>query len=184
MEASYGIVRVPSRGLRLYARAVRALVDLCMAGAAVLILFDLTLIGIAVVMRYVFSNPLQWTDEIVSLTLTAVVMLSAPKVLLQNGHIGVDILTGGLRGRAQLVVRIWGASAVLCVSALLILNGWKTAMMSKLIGIMTEGQLELPVWLLQLLLPLGGVLLALVAVGQIWEAVDGWSGVSREASSK
>lgn len=176
MDAAYTMDRSPSRGLRAYLRAVRTLVDLGLGLAALFILVDLSVVGLGVVMRYFFDSPFQWTDEVVSLSLTAVSMLAAPKVLMDNGHIGVDILTGALRGRASLAVRIWSGCAVLCVSALLILNGWKTAMLSKLIGIVTEGNLELPVWMLQLLLPLGGLLLALVAIGQIWAALCAWRG--------
>lgn len=178
MDATCTVERSPSRGLRAYLRAVRILVDLCLAVAALLILVDLSVVGLGVVMRYLFNSPFQWTDEVVSLSLTAVSMLAAPKVLLDNGHIGVDILTGTLRGKAGAAIRIWSGLAVLCVSALLILNGWKTAMLSKLIGLVTEGNLELPVWMLQLLLPLGGVLLALVAIGQIWWALGGLPGAS------
>ncbi|MFC2967983.1 TRAP transporter small permease [Acidimangrovimonas pyrenivorans] len=169
-EASEG----RSRGLRVFARAVRMLADLCMVGATLLILMDLCLVGFGVLMRYVFAHPLDWTGEVVSLSLSAVVMLAAPRVLLAGGHVEVDILTGTLKGRARLAVRIWSGLAVLAVAALLIGNGWKTVMLSKMIGQVTDGSLELPIWMLQLLLPFGGAMLGLCALSQIWTAIDDW----------
>jgi TRAP-type C4-dicarboxylate transport system permease small subunit len=53
---------------------------------------------------------------------------------------------------------------VLLVSLILIVNGWQTAMSSRAIGISTSGNVELPVYLLELLLPLGGVLMLLVSL--------------------
>ena len=53
---------------------------------------------------------------------------------------------------------------MLAVAVILVVNGWRTAMFSKMLGIVTEGHLELPVYLLMLLLPLGGLLLLLTTV--------------------
>src|SRR3546814_8248173 len=90
-------------------------------------------------------------------------MLSAPDVLRKNGHIGVDVLVGALPARFARWAAAWSSISVLMVAALLLVNGWKAVALSRMIGVLTEGHLELPVWTLQLFLPLGGVLLCLVA---------------------
>lgn len=159
--------------LRAYAGVIGLLCKIGMAIASVLILLDLLLIGGAVLLRYVFSSPVIGGDELVAFTLTAIVMLAAPDVLRRNGHIGVDVLIGMLSPRAARWAAIWSSISVLLVAALLIINGWKAVALSHMIGSLTEGHLELPVWTLQLFLPLGGLLLGLVALEMLWRTLAG-----------
>lgn len=159
--------------LRAYTSVVGLLCKIGMAIASVLILLDLLLIGGAVLLRYVFSSPVIGSDEVVAFTLTAIVMLAAPDVLRRNGHIGVDVLVALLSARAARWAAVWSSISVLLVAALLMINGWKAVTLSRMIGSLTEGHLELPVWTLQLFLPLGGVLLALVATEMLWRSFAG-----------
>ena len=53
---------------------------------------------------------------------------------------------------------------MLLVSLILVVNGWQTAMSSRAIGISTSGNVEVPLYLLELLLPLGGLLMLLVSI--------------------
>ena len=69
--------------------------------------------------------------------------------------------------------RLFAAFAVLVVALILVRNGWETAMQSRQFGIVTEGQLEWPVWWLMLLLPLGGLLMGLVAIESLWRLALG-----------
>ncbi|HEX5477039.1 MAG TPA: TRAP transporter small permease, partial [Burkholderiales bacterium] len=89
---------------------------------------------------------------------------SAAQALRNSEHIGVDVLTAKLGPRARRWAEAFSLVAVLAVSAILIVNGWHAAMFSRQLGILTEGQLELPAWMLQLLLPFGGALMGLVAL--------------------
>jgi len=57
------------------------------------------------------------------------------------------------------------------VAAVLVINGWHEMMLSRTIGALTQGNLELPVWMLQAALPVGGTLLALVALESIWRSI-------------
>jgi len=155
--------------------ALRALARLnafvCAAGlavAAALLLSSLALIGWAVAMRYGLNRPPVWTDDAVSFMLVAIVMCSAAQVLRRGEHIGVDVFTEKLDGRAGRAVRAWGTLATLAVAVILVAIGWQTAMQSRTFGIVTEGHLELPVWWLMLLMPLGGALLGLVALEALW----------------
>lgn len=157
--------------LRAYSGVVGRLCKLGMAVASALIILDLLLIGGAVLLRYVFSAPIVGGDEVVAFTLTAIVMLSAPDVLRKNGHIGVDVLIGMLSARVARWAAAWSSISVLLVAALLMVNGWKAVALSRMIGVLTEGHLELPVWTLQLFLPLGGFLLALVATEMLWRTL-------------
>ncbi len=157
--------------LNHYVRFVRILCQAAFAFAAVLVLLDLLLIGLAVVMRYVFTTAFPGADEIVAFSLTAIVMMAAPEILRQKRHIAVDILLGVLSTRARIWANLWAGLTVLMVALLLIVNGFDTVALSRMIGSLSDGHLEWPVWTLQLFLPLGGALLGLVSIEQMWRSL-------------
>jgi TRAP-type C4-dicarboxylate transport system permease small subunit len=161
------------RLLRALGRVNRALCDGALAVSAACLLVSLALIGWAVVMRYVLNRPPVWTDDAVGFLLVAIVMLAAAQVLRRAEHIGVDVLTERLRGRAARWAQGWAALAVGAVAVILVVNGWETAMQSRQFGIVTEGRIEIPVWWLMLLLPAGGSLMALVVVESLWRLALG-----------
>jgi TRAP-type C4-dicarboxylate transport system permease small subunit len=148
------------RALGAAVRLVNA-IAIGLSGAGILV--ALALIGWSVVMRYAFNRPPVWVDEVVGFLLVGIVMLAAADVLRRGEHIEVDVLTGGLRGRARLWAQAWSALATLAAALILVVNGWQSAMFSRSLGIVTEGHLELPVWWLMALLPVGGLLLLLTA---------------------
>ncbi len=170
------------RLLCVLGRVNGALCDGAIALSATCLLVSMALIGWAVAMRYVFNRPPVWTDDAVGFLLVAIVMLAAAQVLRRGEHIGVDVLTDRLRGRAARWARAWAAVAAGVVAIILVVNGWETAMQSRQFGIVTEGRIELPVWWLMLLLPVGGSLMALVAVESLWRLALGLPPLSRHRS--
>ncbi len=145
-------------------RAIGWLTNAAMALSAVGILASLAMVTYAVVMRYVFNSAPTWVDDSVGFILVGVVMLGAATTLRQGGHINVDMLTDRLGPRGKRRAGAWATLSVLLVSLILIVNGWQTAMSSRMLGISTSGNVEVPVYLLELLLPLGGVLMLLVSL--------------------
>lgn len=150
--------------LERLARLIGALNAAAMALSAAGVLASLALIAWAVVMRYVFNRAPVWVDDVVGFMLVGIVMLAAAQVLRRGEHIGVDLLTARLSPRARRWADAWAALGALAVALILIVNGWRTAMFAKQLGIVAEGRVEIPVFWLQLLLPLGGLLLALAAL--------------------
>ena len=146
------------------ARVIGALADGAAALSAAGVLVSLALIAWAVVMRYVFNRAPVWVDDVVGFMLVGIVMLAAAQVLRRGEHIGVDLLTARLSPRARRWADAWAALGALAVALILIVNGWRTAMFAKQLGIIAEGRVEIPVFWLQLLLPLGGLLFALAAL--------------------
>jgi C4-dicarboxylate transporter, DctQ subunit len=154
-----------SRGVAaLAARILGAAADGAAALSAIGVLASLALIAWSVVMRYAFNRAPVWVDDVVGFMLVGVVMLGAAQVLRRGDHIGVDLLTSRLPPRARRWADAWSAAAVLAASLILVVNGWRTAMFARQLGIIAEGRVEVPVYWLQLLLPLGGLLMALVAL--------------------
>ena len=159
--------------LRALGHVVHLMAGVGMALAAASLLLSLCLIGWAVVMRYVFNAPPVWVDEVVGFLLVATVMLAAARTLRRGEHIAVDVLVDRLSPKARLWVRGWAALAVAAVAIVLIVNGWETAQLARMLGLVTEGNLEWPTWLLMLLMPIGGVLLLLAAIEAFWRAAAG-----------
>ncbi len=154
-------------------RVVGVLSALAMGVAAFCLLASFVLIGWAVVMRYFFNAAPVWVDEVVGFALVAIVMLAAAQTLRRGEHIGVDLLTARLSTAASRWARIWAAIAVGIVAVVLIVNGWGTASLARMLGLVTEGSLEWPTWLLMLLMPIGGSLLLLAAIEAAWRAAIG-----------
>lgn len=155
-----------------------------MAVSAAALLASVALIGWSIVMRYVFNRPPVWVDEVIGFLLVGIVMLAAADVLRRGEHIGVDVLTANLRGRARLWAQAWASLAALAVGLLLVVNGWQTAMFSRLLDVRADGYLEVPVYWLMLLLPLGGVLLALTAAEALARLATGSPPLSERSAQE
>lgn len=159
--------------LRLLGRAVVALASAAMALAAACLLLSLVLIGAAVVMRYAFNAAPVWVDDVVGFALVAIVMLAAAQALRRGEHIAVDLLVGRLGPDGRRRARAWSAVASGAVAVMLVVNGFDTALLARTLGLVTEGSLEWPTWLLMLLMPVGGALLLLASVEALWRALAG-----------
>ncbi len=162
-----------SPALRILGRTVALLAGAAMGLAAAALLLSLALIGWAVVMRYGFNAAPTWVDDLVGFNLVAIVMLAAAQTLRQGEHIGVDLLTASLSGRGRRWAAGWAALATGAIAVVLVLNGTGTALLARSLGLLTEGALEWPTWMLMLLMPVGGALLLLAAIEQLWRAVAG-----------
>ena len=89
------------------------------------------------------------------------------------GEVNRYLLVDQLSPQARRWTQAWAALAASVVAAVLIINGWETAALARMLGLLTEGNLEWPTWMLMLLMPIGGALLLLAAVEVFWRAVVG-----------
>lgn len=154
-------------------RAVAFIVNSTMGLAAAGILLAVFLIGYSVVMRYVFNAAPTWVDDTIGFMLVGIVMLSTASTLRKQKHICADTLTSRLGPRGLFVADLFALGSVALVSVALIVNGWETGMYSKMLGIYTSGNVQIPIYWLQLMLPLGGGLMLLVAVEGILRRIVG-----------
>jgi TRAP-type C4-dicarboxylate transport system permease small subunit len=165
--------RAEGPALRIVGRAVGWLADAAMALSALGLLASLVLIGWAVVMRYAFNAAPVWVDEVVGHLLVAIVLLAAAQTFRRGEHIGVDLLVERLPPAGRRWAFAWAALVTGAVALVLIVNGWQTAQLARMLGLVTEGHLEWPTWWLMLLMPVGGALLLLAAVEALWRAATG-----------
>ena len=156
-------------------RLVRALAALGITLAAIALLASMFVIGYSIVMRYLLNQPQPWVDELAGYLLVAAVMLAAADALLKGEHIAVDIVTERLSGRGKRRVALGGLVAVALSALLLAVEGVDMVGFSRMVGLMSNGYLAVPMWIPQLLVPAGAVLLlaaAVIAFVAAWRARD------------
>lgn len=145
-------------------RIVRALARLGIALAAIALLASMFLIGYSVVMRYFLNQPAAWVDELAGYLLVAAVMLAAADALLEGEHIAVDILTERLSAHGRRWTVLGGLIAVALSALLLLVEGVDMVGFSRMVGLMSNGYLAVPMWIPQLLVPVGAALMLAAAV--------------------
>jgi len=150
--------------VKVLERAVRALARAGIAVAAAATLVSMAVIGYSVVMRYFFSHPTPWVDEVVGYLLVAAVMLAAADALFHGEHIAVDVLTERLGTRGRWIVTLGGLVAVAATAALLTFEGFDMVAFSRMVDLRSNGYLATPMWIPQLAVPLGAALLGVAAI--------------------
>jgi TRAP-type C4-dicarboxylate transport system permease small subunit len=153
--------------MRMFDRVVAWLATLGLALAASTLLTSLALIVYSVGMRYFLNKPEAWVDEAVGYLLVASVMLAAAAALRDGEHICVDIVTEKLSSRGRRVIVFAGLIAVAVTAALLVFEGYGTVEFSRMVGLRSNGYLALPLWIPQLLIPIGAALLGLAAIAAL-----------------
>ncbi len=145
-------------------RLVRRLGRIGIALAAAALLVSLALIAWSVVMRYFLNHPIAWVDELVGYLLVVSVMLAAADTLQEGEHIAVDIVTEKLAPRGRRIVLLIGYVGVAVSALLLAYEGYDMVAFSKMVNLLSNGYLAVPMWIPQLAVPVGALLLLATAI--------------------
>lgn len=144
--------------------AVLSKAALWLAGASCLT--TLGVICYTVVMRYVFSRPPTWNEEVAGWLVVVSVMLAIPEAQRRGEHIGVDLLVEKFPGARRILLPL-GCIAVAVAAGILIHAGLEMVVFSRTIGIVSNTLPAVQLWTVQILVPVGGGLLLLVALTQL-----------------
>jgi TRAP-type C4-dicarboxylate transport system permease small subunit len=156
------------RAARAFERIVGVIsrIAVCLSGATVLVI--LATVCYAIVTRYFFNRPQSWTDEAVGWLVVVSVMLAIPEAQRRAEHIGVDALTERLGARGQWWAALLGVVSVAAVGVLLTSEGIAMVAFTRMIGILSNVLPEVPLWVVQALVPIGGALLLMVTAAQLF----------------
>lgn len=165
-----------------FERLARAVARVALGLSAAALLASLAAISYAVIRRYVFDAPVAWTDELVGYLLVASVMLAAADALFGGEHIAVDIVTERLPPRGKRLAFLFGLAAVAATGMLLLVEGVGMVQFSHQVGLRSNGDLALPLWIPQLLVPIGALLLVIAAVVAFVAALRGRMPVQERAT--
>ena len=122
-----------------------------------------------VVMRYFFNKPTVWVTETTGYLLIMTTVFASVYTLYWRGHINIVLVFKHLSSRTQIILGIaTGALAVMFVAAL-VWQGWIMTADAYQQGGKHIGDMFVPQWVTFQLIPLGGVLLGLELLRQLYE---------------
>ena len=157
-------------------RLVTPVARLGLGLAALGVLVVLAVTGYSVFKRYVLGTPVTWTDELSGYLVVAIVMLGAAETLRRGDHISVDLLTDRLTGNGRRLAAIWGMIAAILVMLAILVSGVTAVRFSYDFGVYSDGYLAVPMWIPQLALIVGSVLVIAVAVARLLSILTGGRG--------
>jgi TRAP-type C4-dicarboxylate transport system permease small subunit len=113
-----------------FARAVRALSQLCGFIAAGLVALAVVIVCEMVFVRYVLNHSTIWQTDFITYSITAATFIGSPYVLMTRGHVNVNVLPLHLGPRGRFALALFAAltSAAFCiVMAVMTFLFWKEA---------------------------------------------------------
>lgn len=141
------------------------------AVAALAILAVLVLTAVNVAGRYLFSAPLRGTEEATGFLVVVMVMFGAAEAYRRGDHIRIDILTERLGPRGARWIDLLSHVAVGIFAANLLRTGLHTVEFSRMFGAYSPGYLQIPMWIPQSALVVGGGLLLAMAALRLIDCI-------------
>lgn len=142
--------------------------------------FSLFLLASAVVvvtqmvfMRYFLKASTVWQTEYVIYALVAMTFLASPYVLLEKGHVNVDLVQDAAHPRMKRILQTLAGFFGVVFCAMLAWSGWTYFEEAWAYGWTTDTVWALPLWIPLLPLPVGIGLLTLqyiAEIAKIWGA--------------
>jgi len=116
--------------------------------------------------RYLFNKPILGTLEIFEILLPAIVLLGLGYTQGSNAHVRVELFVSHLSLRKQTILNFITNGCTLFISVLILWRGWLLTTEYRRIG-RTIPTIEVPMFLPQLLVPLGALMLIYVLIVQM-----------------
>jgi TRAP-type mannitol/chloroaromatic compound transport system permease small subunit len=125
------------------------------------------LITADVLSRYIFGIPVKGSYELSEMMFLSVVFLGLGYTQLYNGHVRVEFLVIGFHQRTQKILNTIMLLFALSIYTLLVWKGAEGFLESYESGEYRWGLIQIPLWPVKLMIPLGSSLLCLRFVDEI-----------------
>ncbi len=155
--------------MRLIGRLWSALPATAVSLCAALILAIATIASYEVIARWVFDAPTIWSQEVAGYLLIACTFLGLAPTMHAGEHIRIDVLSKRIPPTAQAVLELLTSACIAAFSGVMAWGGYEMVMQSLKYGRRSLTLLAVPAWIPQLVVPVGGVVLLLVAVHRAWQ---------------
>lgn len=142
------------------------------AVAGVSLLLMVVVVGVSVVLRYAFNQPLLGVNEIVQLVSVAVVMLALPWCTDQNAHVRADVFDEKIGWVGRLVGDLLSRGLAVVTLSVLVWRSWLKMLDAFEFGDSTN-MLGLPIWPFYGMIAVGMALCVLILAMQIALIVTG-----------
>ncbi|MEJ2726450.1 MAG: TRAP transporter small permease [Deltaproteobacteria bacterium] len=152
-----------AKGVRLMNSALRYV---CVG----LLFFMMALGTVDVIGRYLFNNPILGTLEVFEILLPAIVLLGLGYTQENRGHVTMELLVVHLSPRTKIILDTATNGCALFISVLILWRGWILTIVYWHMD-RTIPTIDVPMFLPQLFVPLGALMLSLVLVVQILENI-------------
>ena len=136
-----------------------------------LLFFMMVLGTVDVVSRYLFNKPILGTLETFEILLPAIVLLGLGYTQGNRAHVRMEILVSHLSLRTQTVLNFLTNGCALFISVLILWRGWVLTIGYWRMG-RTIPTIGVPMFLPQLLVPLGALILSLVLIVQMLQYIS------------
>ena len=123
-----------------------------------IILIVSLLVGYDTVMRYLFSSPSEWVQEISLYGFAVFAMMGSGYVQLRKSHIRTDVISGQLNPRFQNYLSIFYFVPCAVFVIAMLVAGWDIFWMALTQNQKRAGTLMWPLWPYLLAIPIGTVL--------------------------
>lgn len=159
-----------SERVNLLAKGIRS-INKHIKNLCLILLFFMMILGTADVMgRYIFNRPILGTFEIFEILLPAIVLLGLGYTQENRAHVRMELLISRLSVRTQTILNLITNGCALLISILILWRGLVLTISYCYMG-RTIPTIEIPMFLPQLLVPLGALLLSLVLIVQILQNI-------------
>lgn len=130
-------------------------------------IFIILLVFLQVVSRYVFNVPVGWSSELSRYLLIWITWISASYAIRKQEHIRITLLVDRFSRRAKkitelFVIIVWSAFAFVMAFV-----GTEVVLSLQMMGQKTS-TLGIPMWVVYLIIPIGGVLMIIRLIQQVY----------------
>lgn len=148
--------------------ATLSFVEIAVVGAAMA--FASLLLFANVVLRYAFLAPISWAEEVSIYLVIWIVFIGASTIVRQRGHLAIDLLPRSLRpAQRRMLMIVVILFNLIFFAVFLYYSGLHT------LRVYTSGQvtpnLQAPMWLTYLAMPVGSALMFLRSAQMLWQIV-------------
>ena len=156
-------------GVTMYQRLIYA----CAWIAAGLMVLAGAMLTYEVVARYFFIRPTTWASELSQLCLIWGCMIGMPQLMKARQHITVTAVTSLLSMSVRRTAEFCALVCVLAFSVIVAVYGWDIFHESFVRGRTTGSLLNMPIWIVELAIPVGFFLLSVQTVVEIVRLMRG-----------
>lgn len=158
--------------MKAYIQIISALSRACGVFAILLVGSAALVVTQMVIIRYVLNGSTVWQTEYVIYALVAATFLGSPFVLLEKGHVNVDLLPNAMPQPVRLVMNIVSGLFGLAFCAMLAWSGWEYFHEAWSYNWTTDTVWAIPLWMPLLPLPLGIGILCLQYIAEIAKLLE------------
>jgi len=159
-------------GLRTVPATIERLSEVLARIAGVALLGMMLVVCYGVVMRYALRSPVAWANEFARFSFLPVVALGLAYALRHGAHVATEVFTGVLSARARKGLHLLSVTLFVAYGVLSCWAGWRLASIAFAQGLRSD-EAEIPLVLVQAVIPIGFLALSLQALVQAGKALRG-----------